>query len=112
MLHFDVLPSAPSNGTQLAEFVFGSLDGIHSLDVSGVNQPASLGSFTFDNVTVAAGTHGFIDSAGIHTTDANGAATVQSLDPASFIDNSKIHGDITFNHSVVLHVDGLDKISF
>ncbi len=112
MLHFDTLPPPPANGAQLAEFVFSSLDGIHSLDVTGVNQPAHLGSFTFDNVTVAAGTHGFIDGDGIHTTDANGATSVHHLDPATFIDTTKIHGDLAFDHSVVLHVEGLDKISF
>ena len=112
ILHFDTLPAAPANGAQLAEFVFGSIDGIHSLDVTGVNQPAHLGSFSFDNVDIAAGTHGFIDSDGIHTTDSQGVVSVQHLDPATFLDTTKIHGDITFDHSVVLHVEGLDKISF
>ena len=116
LLHFDSLPAAPANGSQLAEFVFGSLDGIHSLDVTGVNQSQHLGSFSFDagneHVAIAAGTHGFIDGNGIHTIGQNGTESVQHLDPAAFIDSNAIHGTLTFDSTVVLHVEGLDKITF
>ncbi|TAN65437.1 MAG: hypothetical protein EPN20_07650 [Magnetospirillum sp.] len=116
MLHFDALPPAPANGSQLAEFVYGSLDGIHSLDVTGINDNQHLGSFAFDagneHLAIAAGTHGFIDGEGLHTIAADGSVAVQHLDPAAFIDTTKIHGDLTFDNSVVLHVEGLDKITF
>ena len=113
LLHFDHLPTV-SNGTQLAEFVFGSLDGVHNLDVSGVTgQPSHSLVFDdgVDHVAIAAGAHGFIDSAGIHTVT-GGTETVQHLDPNAFLDTSKIHAALTFDNSVVLHVEGLDKISF
>ncbi|WP_205119521.1 beta strand repeat-containing protein [Paramagnetospirillum kuznetsovii] len=116
LLHFDSLPPPPVNGDQLAEFVFGSLDGIHSLDITGINSNQNLGSFSFDvgneHVAIAAGTHGFIDGNGIHTVGENGVEAVQHIDPAAFIDTTKIHGDLTFDNAVVLHVEGLDKITF
>ncbi|CAA7620022.1 putative Hemolysin-type calcium-binding region [Candidatus Terasakiella magnetica] len=115
MLHFDHLPVVPANSGTLAEFVFGSLDGLHSLDVAPVNT-ASLSHLSFDigingseHHAIAAGSHGFIDKDGIHI---SGSSTVESLNQAAFIDPNGIHGTLTFDNNVALHIEGLDKITF
>jgi hypothetical protein len=112
LLTFDNLPPAPANGDVLGEFVFGSHSGIHAVSVYGIDAAATAPlEFDINGVvhTIAAGTHGTIDSAGLHITEANGTVLT---DTTATIDPGHSTVNITVNHDAVIHLQGLHEIVF
>jgi hypothetical protein len=122
--HLTNLPGVPDNSGHLAEFVFGGLDGVHAIDVTGITGGAghslSIDLGNNEHLLVAAGTHGYIDGQGLHTdtpggvqvVDGNGHTVAQPPPASAFIDTTGVHATLTFDNSVAIHVEGLDKITF
>jgi hypothetical protein len=112
-LNFSNLPAVPANGAELGEFVFGGLNGVHNVSVYGANSGALHFDINGVDHAIAAGVHGSVQADGIHTLNNDGSQTVTPIDHTGFIDaNQHIHVDLTFDNHAVLHLAGLDKITF
>jgi hypothetical protein len=122
--HLTNLPGVPDNSGHLAEFVFGGLDGVHAIDVTGITGGAghslSIDLGNNEHLLVAAGAHGYIDGQGLHTdtpggiqvVDGNGHTVAQPPPASAFVDTTGVHATLTFDSSIAIHVEGLDKITF